>query len=248
VLDEKHITIVIPVYNGEKTLENVVNRIPKNVADKIIILDDGSKDNSLNIARMLSSRSNIIQVLQHKTNRGYGGAQKTLFNAALKEKTDIVVLLHQDGQYAPEDISKLVQPLLEDTSIDLVIGVRQNMLEGGMPLIKYVGNRILTFLENLILGLRLGEYHSGFRAYTTKALKKIDFNSCTDDLHFDTEILIEAVDKKLKLIEVPVPTYYGPEVSQTWRIWSYGFNCLKSVLVYRFLKLIRNIEKFLGVE
>lgn len=238
MLKGENIIVVMPVYNGGKTLTDVVKRLPKGVVKKVIIVDDGSSDNSLKVAHALAlDDDNDIKILSHEENKGYGGAQKTLFNAALADGGDIVVLLHQDGQYAPEDIPKLIHPLLTNKSIDIVLGPRQNMLEGGMPLIKYIGNRTITFLQNMMLGLNLSEFHTGFRAYSARALKKVDFNSCTNEFHFDTEILIEAKDKKLKIAEVPVATYYGDDVSQNWGICRYGFNCLMSVIKYKLSKL-----------
>lgn len=221
--------MVMPCCNAEKTVGNVIDRIPKGVADKVIAVDDGSHDKTFTLIR-----SKGVQVIKHRKNRGYGGAQKTLFKVALNDDAGIIVLLHQDGQYPPEHIPKLIAPLLHG-ECDLVLGPRENMLQGGMPLIKYVGNRVLTFLENKALGLKLQEYHTGFRAYSSQVLKQINFDSFTDDFHFDTEILIEAARRKLKIAEVPTITYYGEEVSTlpAKRMLSYGISILYLIVKYK---------------
>ncbi|MEM3519146.1 MAG: glycosyltransferase family 2 protein [Candidatus Hadarchaeales archaeon] len=225
--------MVIPLYKGGKTLPNVVERIPKEIPTKILIVDDGSPDNSYEVAKSIASKNPKIIVFKHEKNRGYGGAQKTLFNEALKRGADIVVLLHQDGQYAPEDMPRLISPVLEDETIDIVLGSRTKMLEGGMPPIKFIGNKIITFLQNLALNTRFKEFHTGYRVYTANALRRLDYEACTNDLHFDTEILVDAVRKKLRVVEVPIKTYYGKEVTQTQKIVTYGLNCLKATWMYR---------------
>lgn len=234
--------IVIPAYNAEKTIEGVLKRIPKNSYDEIIIVNDGSDDRTSEIIK-----KHKVKLLEHKKNRGYGGAQKTGFKEALKNGADIIALLHADGQYPPEELPKIKKPI-ENGNADVVLGSRAlhgKMLEGGMPLTRFIGNRFLTFIENLILRMNISEYHTGYRVYSRKALEKILFDLNSDKYEFDSEILIQCKLKKLKIKEIPIPTYYGEEISYL-NPWDYGFRIIKVLINYIIHRLhIRRDTKYL---
>jgi glycosyltransferase involved in cell wall biosynthesis len=229
------IVVVMPAYNSAKTIEGVFKRILKEAFKKIsefIIVNDGSSDNTKEIVKnRLMKKYKNIKLLSHKKNRGYGAAQKTGFNEAVKSGADIAVLLHSDGQYAPELLLKLIKPLEEDKA-DVVQGSRilgREALKGGMPLHKYLGNRFLTSLENLAYGMKLAEYHSGYMLYSKKALTTIPFNRLSNTFHFDGEMLLMAHKKRLRILEVPIPTRYAKEKSYLNSI-TYGLDVLKIII------------------
>jgi len=220
--------IVIPAYNAEKTIESVFKRIPKNSYDEIIVVNDGSKDKTSEVVKKYK-----VKLIEHKKNKGYGGAQKTGFKQALKDGADIVALVHADGQYAPEELPKLVKPI-KDGKVDVVLGSRAlggKMLEGGMPLIRFIGNRLLTFIENIVFRMNITEYHTGYRVYSKKALEKIRFDLDSDKYEFDSEILIQCKLKKLKIKEIPTPTRYAEEISYL-NPWTYGLRIFKILINY----------------
>lgn len=234
----KRVGILIPAYNTEKFILSVLKRLPEEIKTKvgeIVIIDDHSKDDTSNIVKQYIKEQNAknITLLYNEVNLGYGGTQKKGYNYFIEKGYDIVILLHGDGQYAPEVLSDLLKPL-EEEKCDAVFGSRMlaEALKGGMPLYKYLGNKFLTKLENFFLGMNLTEFHSGYRLYSCHALKKIPFMYNTDDFHFDTEIIIQFKDNNLKILELPIPTYYGDEISNLKSI-SYGLNVLKSVFVYK---------------
>lgn len=240
--------VIMPIYNGAKTIGKVIDRIPSfGSLGGIIVVDDGSSDTSLQIVTSIS-RGRSLTIAVHERNRGYGGAQKTLMKRALELGAELVILLHQDGQYPPEMVPLLSRVAIENPDLDIILSPRTHMREGGMSLIKYVGNRALTAIQNFILGARFSEYHTGMRLYTRKALKSLDISSYTDDYFFDTQVLAEGVAKGLSFGEVPIPTYYGPEVSQNERILSYGMHCiletLRSRMVYRYATNTSRIKRF----
>ena len=227
------IVVVMPAYNAGKTIEKVFKRIPRKVLDniyRIIVVNDGSKDNTLQVVKNLKKKYNL-DLLDHVKNKGYGRAQKTGFRHALKLGADIAVLLHSDGQYAPEVMDKLLEPL-EAGKADVVQGSRilgGKSLQGGMPLYKYFGNRVLTFMENIAYGMNMAEYHSGYMLYSKKALQVIPFEKLSDKFHFDGEMLIVAKKKKLRIKEVPIPTRYASEKSYLNPV-TYGFEVFKTIL------------------
>ena len=233
----KKIAIFIIAYEVVSLFDKVIKRIPKDVYNKtkeIYLIDDSSSDNTYYAALGYKAANNItkLNVYRNPKNMGYGGNQKRGYNYAIKKGHDIVVMLHGDAQYAPEALGRILQPLI-DGKADMVFGSRMlgRPLNGGMPLYKYLGNKFLTFMENTLLGMHLTEFHSGYRAYSCTALKKIPFNRCSDDYHFDTEILIQFHENGLRIKEVPIPTYYGKEISRV-KVFKYGFNVLKSVVEY----------------
>ncbi len=242
------IAIFIPAYNASKTLPLVLDRIPKSIKQKvkeIFIIDDASQDNTylVGIGYKELSGLNNLKIYKNKKNKGYGGNQKFAYTYAIRNNFDIVVMLHGDAQYAPEYIPTLIKPFEKNPDIALVFGSRMNgnPLNGGMPLYKFIGNKILTYIENKILNMNLSEYHSGFRIYNCKKLKQIPFQKCTNDFHFDTDILIQLKIKKFKIIERPIPTYYGKEKSHV-NIIRYGLNIIRSLIEYKIHNW--NLKKF----
>lgn len=206
------ILIVLPAFNAAKTLRGTLSRLPADFEAEILLVDDKSSDNTLEIVTELG-----LQHIKHTRNIGYGANQKTCYNKAKEKNIDIVVMLHPDNQYDPRMIEGLVLPIKLGIC-DMVMGnrirSRSETLKGGMPFIKYLANRILTITENLILGQNLGEFHSGYRAYSIEMLKTLNFNSFSDDFSFDSEFLIAAVFHKFKIGDVPVPTIYEKHSSQ----------------------------------
>jgi 2-polyprenyl-3-methyl-5-hydroxy-6-metoxy-1,4-benzoquinol methylase len=213
--------IFVIAYWAESTLNQVLDRIPRTVFDDfdcaILVIDDASEDRTFQIGREYRERHPEIRmtVLRNEYNQGYGGNQKVGYAFAISEGYDFVAMLHGDGQYAPEELPSLVAPL-RDGIADAVFGSRMTTrlgaLRGGMPLYKYVGNRILTRLQNLMLGTRLTEFHSGYRVYSVAALKKVPFELNSNVFHFDTEIIIQLLNARQRIVELPIPTYYGDEI------------------------------------
>jgi glycosyltransferase involved in cell wall biosynthesis len=205
------VVIIMPAYNAATTLEKTYRDMPKDLASEVILVDDGSHDETVKIAKRLG-----LTIFVHQHNLGYGANQKTCYWEALKRKPDIVVMVHPDYQYDSSLTDDLIKPITEDR-FDIMLGSRirsrKEALAGGMPLYKYLGNRLLTLIENLILGLNLSEYHTGFRAFSGKALAKIPFQSFSNGFVFDQEILIYAAGRNLKIGEIAVPVRYFPEAS-----------------------------------
>ena len=217
----KRIGILIVTYNAVTTLTKVLKRITPNVwknVEEIAVFDDASQDATYELALGIKALRGVskLQVLSHPKNLGYGGNQKAGYRYFIDKGFDVVVLLHGDGQYAPEILSHLYHPIVAGEA-DAVFGSRMmkdygGPIKGGMPLYKYVGNRILSVFENRALGMHLTEFHSGYRAYNLPALRDIDFSRMTDDFHFDTEIIIKLHHQGYRFKEVPIPTYYGDEL------------------------------------
>jgi len=213
--------IFIVAYYAEATLRRVLERIPASIFDEydceVLVVDDGSEDRTFEIGHEYKEGHPEIRVtvLRNDYNQGYGGNQKIGYAYAISRQFDFVALLHGDGQYAPEELPNLVAPLRNDGA-DAVFGSRMierfAALKGGMPLYKFVGNKILTGLQNSLLGTKLSEFHSGYRVYSVKALGRIPFRLNTNDFHFDTEIIIQLLNAKLRIVELPIPTYYGNEI------------------------------------
>lgn len=217
----KRIGILIVTYNATSTLFKVLKRITPSVwnnVEEIAVFDDASQDATYELAfglKVLRSLSKL-KVLRHQRNLGYGGNQKAGYRYFIERGFDVVVLLHGDGQYAPEILSHMYSPLVAGDA-DAVFGSRMmktygGALKGGMPLYKYFGNRVLSAFENRALGMNLTEFHSGYRAYNLHALRQIDFTHMTDDFHFDTEIIVKLHHQQYRIKEVPIPTFYGSEI------------------------------------
>ena len=209
--NKKKVIAVMPAYNAQSTIKQTFMDIPSGAVDEVILGDDASSDNTVAIAQSLGMR-----VLQHKENKGYGANQKTCYQEALKRGAEIVVMIHPDYQYDSRLVPYLTG-LIRDGICDVMIGTRirtrKEALAGGMPKYKYIGNRFLTFIENIILGQNLSEFHSGFRAFHRRVLEKIPFSKNSDDFVFDSEILAQAVVFNFKIGEIPVPTRYFKEAS-----------------------------------
>jgi glycosyltransferase involved in cell wall biosynthesis len=225
--------IVMPAYNAAQTLERTYADIPHAIVDKIILVDDVSRDQTVDIARNLG-----LEVIVHRQNRGYGGNQKTCYGAALEAGADVVVMLHPDYQYDATRIPALIEPIL-DGRADLMLGSRflGDPLAGGMPRWKYVSNRFLTIVENLAFGLRLSEYHTGLRAYSRRLLETIPYQLNSDDFVFDQELIAQVVAAGMRdrIGEIAVPTRYFEEASSVGfrRSVVYGLSTLR--VVARFL-------------
>ena len=226
--ERRSVVIVMPAYNAAKTLERTYRDIPHEIVSKIILVDDVSKDDTVAVARHLG-----LDVIIHRQNLGYGGNQKTCYDAALEAGADAVVMLHPDYQYDATRIPALVAPILADEK-DMMLGSRflGDPLAGGMPRWKYVSNRFLTIAENVAFGLHLSEYHTGFRAYSRHLLETIPYRLNSNDFVFDQEFVAQAVACNMRIGEIAVPTRYFQEASSVGfrRSVVYGLSTLKVVL------------------
>lgn len=231
------IIIVMPAYYAGSMLDKTYKDIKKGLANEIILVDDASKDDTVERAKKLG-----ITVYVHKQNKGYGGNQKTCYTQALKRNPDCVIMLHPDYQYDSTKIPQLIQPILKG-EYDIMLGsrirTRDEALRGGMPLYKYIANRFLTLSENIILGLNLSEYHTGFRAYSKKVLETLPFKNFSDDFVFDTQFLVSAAYEGFKIGETPVPVRYFPEASSInfRRSITYGIATLYTLMQFILEKL-----------
>jgi glycosyltransferase involved in cell wall biosynthesis len=238
------IGILVVAYNAESTLASVLDRVPESFRERIseiFVCDDHSADSTYLVGLGYKEQNSDLplQVIRHPENLGYGGNQKAGYRMAIDAGLDIIVMLHGDGQYAPECLPEIVAPL-ERNEADCVMGSRMmvpgDARKGGMPLYKYIGNRILTMFENGVLGTDLTEFHSGYRAYRVDALASIPFERNSDDFHFDTQIIIQLVDAGKRLMEVPIPTFYGDEICYVNGL-GYARDVSVDVLRYRLGKL-----------
>ena len=240
--EQPRIGILIVAYNAASTLGAVLDRIPDDFRPRIaeiFVCDDSSQDATYLVGLGYKQLSDLpIRVIRHPKNLGYGGNQKSGYRLAIEHKLDIVVLLHGDGQYAPECIDALVDPLVRGEA-DAVFGsrmmIRGAARKGGMPLYKYVGNKILTRFQNWMAGSDLSEFHSGYRAYSVRALDSIDFESNSDDFNFDTQIILQLLGEGKRILEVPIDTYYGDEICRVNGL-SYAKDVAIDVLRYRLNK------------
>jgi glycosyltransferase involved in cell wall biosynthesis len=229
--------IYIPAYNAALTLPRVFNRlaphVKKNVSE-ILVVDNHSKDDTSLVAIDIGEKEGLhnLRVVRNERNEGYGGSQKIAYRHCIEKGYLGVVMLHGDAQYAPELVETLLPPILEGRA-DMVFGSRftGDPLKGGMPVIRFLGNRVLTTFQNIFLGLRLSEYHSGYRVYSIEALKKVPFERFSSDYHFDTEIIIAFQHENLRIAEMPIPTHYGDEENYV-NIWKYGLDVLVTTFSY----------------
>jgi glycosyltransferase involved in cell wall biosynthesis len=233
---KKKVIVVLPAYNAARTLERTVSEIP-NWVDEIILTDDASQDNTVEIGKSIG----IKHIIQHEKNKGYGGNQKSCYNKALELGGDIVIMLHPDYQYTPKLIPSMVN-IIEQELYDVVLGSRilgNGALKGGMPWYKYIANRLLTLFQNILTGQKLSEYHTGYRAFSKKALESIDYNSNSDDFIFDNQMLSQLIYKDFGIAEVTCPTKYFAEASSInlKRSSIYGLGCLWNSIIFRLNKI-----------
>ncbi|HBA59285.1 MAG TPA: glycosyl transferase family 2 [Elusimicrobia bacterium] len=230
--DTPKVIIIMPAYNTGHVLETTYNDIPKAGISEMILVDDGSSDNTVEVAQKLG-----ITVVKHAQNRGYGGAQKTGYAEALKHGADIVVMVHSDHQYDPTLTPKFIEPIASGKA-DLVTGSRMlegGALEGGMPLWKYIPNRFLTKLENLSFGTDITDYHNGFRSYSRKVLEAVPFEQFSEKFDFDTDIILQAAMRKFRIAEVAHQTRYRDENSQMpfGKAVKYGLGIVFTILKFK---------------
>jgi glycosyltransferase involved in cell wall biosynthesis len=232
----KTIAVVMPAYNAEKTLEATLNEVPRDIVDYLILVDDYSNDNTTELA----SKLGIRYIIRHDRNKGYGGNQKTCYHKAIEIGADIVVMLHPDYQYTPKLIHSMCY-LIANNVYPVVFGSRilgGGALKGGMPVYKYIANRILTFSQNLLFSKKLSEYHTGYRAFNTEVLRNINYSGNSDDYIFDNEIIAQIFNAGYEIAEITCPTRYFEEASSINFIRSikYGFGVLKVSILYRLHK------------
>ena len=228
----KKVTVVLPAYNAEKTLRQTYEEIPFDIVDEVVLVDDKSNDNTLQVARDLGIR----HIVSHEENKGYGGNQKSCYNKALELGSDIVVMLHPDYQYTP----KLIQPmcsLIANEVYEVVLGSRilgKGALKGGMPLYKYMSNRLLTLFQNILMNQKLSEYHTGYRAFSARVLQSIDYMANSDDFVFDNQMLAQIFYAGFEIAEITCPTKYFEEASSInlKRSSIYGLGVLKTSVCY----------------
>jgi len=233
---------VVTAYNVERTLERTIREIPKDVVDKIIVVDDGSSDRTNEVARSLD-----VELIAHEKNRGYGAAQKTGYKAALRDDADIVVLIHGDSQCDPKLVSYLIAPI-HLSVCDFVLGNRirskREAQANGMPMWKYYANRLLTEVENLVLGLNLGECHSGYRAYSRQVLETIPFEKASNGYAFDQELIVQAAYFGFRIGDVPITLLYPPDASSISFRNSLSYARITLISLIRYVLHRANLTKF----
>jgi glycosyltransferase involved in cell wall biosynthesis len=236
--------ILIVAYNAITTLTKVLDRIPQDVwerVEEVFVFDDCSQDETSLLAKGYKYYKNKekLNIYRNEANLGYGGNQKKGYRYAIEKGYDYVILLHGDGQYAPEALSDFIKTA-EKEKPAMVCGSRmlnkRNALKGGMPYYKFLGNIVLTTYQNIMLNTKISEFHSGYRMYKTDVLKKLNLDKYTDDFHFDTEIMVELIHRSEKIVEIPIPTYYGGEICYV-NGFKYAFNVFQSVLRYKLWSL-----------
>lgn len=236
MINGKKIIVVMPAYNAELTLKRTYDEIPFDIVDDVIITDDCSTDRTVEVAK----ETGISHILRHDRNKGYGGNQKTCYNEALRLGADIVVMLHPDYQYTPKLIHSMCF-LIANNVYPVVMGSRilgSGARKGGMPIIKYVSNRILTFIQNILLDQKLSEYHTGYRAFSAEVLRNIDYMGDSDDFVFDNEMLAQIIYSGFEVAEITCPTKYFDEASSInfRRSCVYGLGVLATSFKFRFHK------------
>ncbi|CAI3924700.1 Glycosyltransferase involved in cell wall bisynthesis (WcaA) (PDB:5MLZ) [Commensalibacter communis] len=236
MINNKKIAVILPAYNAALTLQKTFDEIPHDIVDDIILTDDASKDKTVEIAHQLN-----IHTIIHQTNKGYGANQKTCYKAALDRGADIIIMLHPDYQYSPKLLSAMVCMLVSG-HYDGVIASRilgKGALAGGMPLYKYIANRGLTFVQNILLNYKLSEYHTGYRGWTKEVLESLPLETYSDDFIFDNQMMAQAIYHDFRIGEISCPTKYFKEASSInfKRSMIYGLGVLKTSVDYRLSKL-----------
>jgi glycosyltransferase involved in cell wall biosynthesis len=233
----KKIVVVLPAYNAELTLEKTYNEIPFDIVDEVVLVDDASKDNTIGEGKRLG----IKHIIQHEKNRGYGGNQKTCYDKALSIGADIIIMLHPDYQYTPKLIHA-ISYLIADEVYPVVLGSRilgKGALNGGMPMYKYIFNRCLTLSQNILIGQKLSEYHTGYRAYTKEVLETIPYELCSDDFVFDNQVISQIFYAGFEIAEITCPTKYFEEASSInfKRSVTYGMGVMKTSFTHFFQRM-----------
>lgn len=237
MINGQKIVVVLPAFNAELTLTKTYAEIPMDIVDDVILVDDCSHDKTVDIAKKLG----IKHIIRHETNTGYGGNQKTCYKKALSLNADIIIMLHPDYQYTPKLIPCMAYIIANDI-YPVVLGSRilgKGALKGGMPLYKYLANRMLTAFQNLMLGYKLSEYHTGYRAFSKKVLNTIHYEHCSDDFIFDNQILAQIISAGYDIAEITCPTQYFKEASSInfTRSCIYGLGVIKTSFEFFFHKI-----------
>ncbi|TAG49712.1 MAG: glycosyltransferase family 2 protein [Betaproteobacteria bacterium] len=245
MINGKKVMVVMPAYRAAKTVTQTWNALPRDIVDYGLLVDDASPDDTAAIARSLGIRVHV-----HEVNRGYGGNQKTCYTEALKTDADIVVMVHPDYQYEPRLVTAMAA-MIESGVYDAVIGSRilgGKARAGGMPLLKYIANRCLTAFQNVMLGAKLSEYHTGYRAFSRKLLQDVKWQACSDDFVFDNEMLAQIILQNHRLGEISVPTKYFDDASSInfRRSAVYGLGVLRVSVMGRLRKWGLHVDRSLG--
>ena len=232
----KKVVVVLPAYNAEKTLEVTYKEIPFDIVDDVVLVDDNSSDHTIEKAKSLS----IKHIIQHQKNKGYGGNQKSCYKKAMDIGADIVIMLHPDYQYTPQLIHAMTS-IIGNNVYPVVFGSRilgNGALKGGMPLYKFIANRFLTLIQNILLNEKLSEYHTGYRAFSKEVLESVNLEVCDDDFIFDNEMVSQIFYKGYQIGEITCPTKYFEEASSInfQRSMKYGLGCLRVSIIYRLAK------------
>ncbi len=236
MINGKKIVVVFPAYNAEKTIELTYSEIPLDIVDDVILVDDCSRDSTAEVA----ARLGIKHIVRHEKNKGYGGNQKTCYNKALEIEADIVVMLHPDYQYTPKLVAPMVHVIAAGV-YPVIFGSRilgRGARKGGMPFYKYVFNRVLTGFENIVIGQKLSEYHTGYRAFSADVLRKINYEVNSDDFVFDNQMIAQIFMAGFEIAEITCPTKYFEDASSInfRRSTKYGFGVIGTAFRYRFHK------------
>ncbi len=245
MVNNKKIVVVLPAYNAEKTLEKTIREIPMNIVDELVLVDDNSTDQTYNLAIKLG----IKHIIKHQSNLGYGGNQKSCYAKALELNADIIIMIHPDYQYTPLLIEAMIYPITNNV-YDCMLGSRilgKGAIKGGMPIYKYIANRILTFSQNILMNQKLSEYHTGYRAFKSSILHEINFTKNSDDFIFDNEFLAQVCFKNYEIGEVSCPTKYFSDASSInlRRSIKYGLGVLGVSFKYRLQKIgLLHLELF----
>lgn len=237
MINGKKVIVVMPAYNAEQTLEKTYNEIPFEIVDDVVLVDDKSSDNTSKLAASIG----IKHVIRHQNNLGYGGNQKSCYNKALEIGGDIVIMLHPDYQYTPKLIHSMAFLIANDV-YPVVLGSRilgNGALKGGMPIYKYIANRFLTFTQNVLVGQKLSEYHTGYRAFSKEVLEAIKYNDNSDDFVFDNQMLSQIIYNKFDIAEITCPTKYFEEASSInfKRSVTYGLGVLSTSFKHFFTRI-----------
>ena len=237
MLNNKSVVVVMPAYNAEGTLRQTYDELPFDIVDEVILVDDASVDNTAELAAKIG----VSHVIVHHQNLGYGGNQKTCYRKSLELGADIVIMVHPDYQYTPKLVTAMAALIAEDV-FDCVLGSRilgQGALKGGMPMHKYIANRFLTLFQNMLVGCKLSEFHTGYRAFSRKLLEELPLDENSNDFIFDNQMLLQIISRGHAIGEITCPTLYAPGSSSIggWPVIKYGLGVILASIAYRLRKL-----------